>query len=420
RAARRRLVPLRPALVRGGPLERTPALGREDLPLLPAALVGGAGRQGRALHHGPAAAPVLLHGHRGRAAGRGSGQPQRAAHVELSRRRRRAVLEGLRGPRVRPPARPGGAAGAGRRDAPPGARAARRSGRRARPLRRALRGLDARSLRRLLAFLERADASGAGDPAHAPAGAGRQPLHLRRSVVDRPGMGPGRAADRRTHAAGEVRASPAGMALRRRLPRSLAERSVDDVRPAAAHRSARRGPPYENLEPNREMRMKKIATFVLATGVLVAPSFAQDPPNHIMLTAEDIKWSPAPASLPPGALWSVSLGDPGREGLHVIHFKFPAGYIIPPHFHPVDENIIVLSGTYAMGMGQHFDVGALKSLPAGSFEVMPRGQAHFVMAKTETIIVRPTVGVWGVSYVDPKDDHRNKKCRVLPAADCGG
>jgi hypothetical protein len=33
----------------------------------------------------------------------------------------------------------------------------------------------------------------------------------------------------------------------------------------------------------------------------------------------------------------------------------PAGYKIPPHWHPTDENVTVLSGTLGAGMGDKFD-----------------------------------------------------------------
>lgn len=48
-------------------------------------------------------------------------------------------------------------------------------------------------------------------------------------------------------------------------------------------------------------------------------------------------------------------GDPSRASLpFVIRGKFPDGYRVPPHWHPTDENIVVLSGSFSVGTGDAF------------------------------------------------------------------
>src|SRR5262245_13356678 len=45
-------------------------------------------------------------------------------------------------------------------------------------------------------------------------------------------------------------------------------------------------------------------------------------------------------------------GDPAKSGgLYVIRIHAEAGYIIMPHTHPEDENIVVVKGSWAVGMG---------------------------------------------------------------------
>ena len=41
---------------------------------------------------------------------------------------------------------------------------------------------------------------------------------------------------------------------------------------------------------------------------------------------------------------AVVSGDPGKSGPFVIRAKFPANYTVPPHHHPGDEMVRVLSG----------------------------------------------------------------------------
>ena len=55
-----------------------------------------------------------------------------------------------------------------------------------------------------------------------------------------------------------------------------------------------------------------------------------------------------------------------------------------PPVHPVlDENVTVLSGSFAMGMGDKLDATKTKAFPAGSFLVMPGKMNHFAVAKAE-------------------------------------
>src|SRR5262245_3228339 len=91
---------------------------------------------------------------------------------------------------------------------------------------------------------------------------------------------------------------------------------------------------------HRRLSMK-IALPTLIAAVAVAGIAFTTPANtmegHTSLAPQDIKWGPAPAMLPPGAEAAVLFGDPSKEGLFVLRLKFPKGYRVPPHKHPVDE-----------------------------------------------------------------------------------
>src|ERR687898_301707 len=49
-------------------------------------------------------------------------------------------------------------------------------------------------------------------------------------------------------------------------------------------------------------------------------------PHHVTMAATDIKWGPAPPSLPPGAQMGVLNGDPSKAEPFVMRAKFPDGY----------------------------------------------------------------------------------------------
>jgi hypothetical protein len=162
--------------------------------------------------------------------------------------------------------------------------------------------------------------------------------------------------------------------------------------------------------------------FAAAAAIAAGTASAQTPPKartaakpaaatkHVMVAPSDVKWGPGPPSLPPGAQMAVLDGDPGKAGLpFVIRAKLPDGYKVAPHWHPTDENVVVLSGTFVVGTGDKFDEKAMTSLPTGSFVRMPKLMHHSAMAKGETVIQVHGVGPFAVTYVDPKDDPRKKK-----------
>ena len=131
--------------------------------------------------------------------------------------------------------------------------------------------------------------------------------------------------------------------------------------------------------------------------------------DHIMVMPTDIKWSAAPPSLPPGAQVSVIEGDPSKEGLFTMRIKLPANYKIMPHSHPADEHITVIEGSFYMGTSEKYDEKVAREIPAGGFAVMNTGTRHFAFTKNGCVIQLHCKGPWGVNYVNPADDPRNKK-----------
>src|SRR5215475_15944858 len=149
-----------------------------------------------------------------------------------------------------------------------------------------------------------------------------------------------------------------------------------------------------------------IAVVAVAGVAFTTPADTME--GRTSVSPQDIKWAPAPAMLPPGAEAAVLFGDPSKEGYFVLRLKFPAGYSVAPHTHPVDEVVTVISGTFYKGMGKTADRRKAQPLPAGSFFALPPGVAHYVFMHEETVIQISTKGPWGLTYVNPKDDPREK------------
>ena len=131
--------------------------------------------------------------------------------------------------------------------------------------------------------------------------------------------------------------------------------------------------------------------------------------GHVVVPLGETKWGPAPPSLPPGAELAILEGDPRPKGTtYTIRVKLPDGYKVPPHWHPVDENVTVLKGTLILGRGEKFSPKDAMELTVGTFSHMPKEMRHFAQAKGETILQVHGVGPFEVHYVNPEDDPRKK------------
>ena len=149
-----------------------------------------------------------------------------------------------------------------------------------------------------------------------------------------------------------------------------------------------------------------VLAFAAALAAGAPPASAAD--DHKVLMPQDIKWSPGPPSLPKGAEMAVLFGDPGKDGLFAMRLKFPSGYQIPPHSHPKPEVVTVISGTFRIGMGESAEPSKAQALPAGGLFAFPAGMTHFASAEGDTVVQLNSTGPWSVTYVNPKDDPRQK------------
>ena len=141
------------------------------------------------------------------------------------------------------------------------------------------------------------------------------------------------------------------------------------------------------------------------------PAIAAEPPAaHLMLRPDAIKWQPFPPGVP-GTTFAVLSGDPEKPGPFVVRIKSPAGAKIPPHWHPSDEHVTVVTGTLALGMGETFDRKALRALPAGSYAFLPHDMRHFGRSQTATVVQVHGMGPFQMFFVNPADDPRNKASR---------
>lgn len=131
--------------------------------------------------------------------------------------------------------------------------------------------------------------------------------------------------------------------------------------------------------------------------------------THAMIAASALTWGDAPPGLPAGARAAVVSGDPSQAQPYVLRVQLPANYRIAPHWHPTTDNITVLSGTVALGMGEKFDESTMQDVATGGFALVPAEMRHFFMSKTAATIQIHGMGPFGITYINPADDPRTKK-----------
>ena len=105
---------------------------------------------------------------------------------------------------------------------------------------------------------------------------------------------------------------------------------------------------------------------------------------------------------------AVIQGDPMKAGqTYTLRLSCTDGLKIAPHWHPTTENVTVIKGGAAVGMGSKWDNAALKDVPAGGFFSAGPRMRHFAQCKGDTILQVHGIAPFLVNFVSP--DEKSKK-----------
>ena len=148
--------------------------------------------------------------------------------------------------------------------------------------------------------------------------------------------------------------------------------------------------------------MRKLLILTLSTALAAAATTGAQ--------AKGPKWMAGPPGLPAGSTFRVVSGDPGKAGMFTIHARLPANYVVPPHKHPTDEKVGVVSGgPFTYGMGDKIDRSAAGSIEKGYRVTLGADMNHWASTgDTPTTIYVTAMGPFAITYANPKDDPRNK------------
>jgi hypothetical protein len=131
--------------------------------------------------------------------------------------------------------------------------------------------------------------------------------------------------------------------------------------------------------------------------------------THFIVASSDVKWTDPPTGVSRGTP-SVDAGSPLRYALiegdplksgepFTIRLGCDDGYKAAPHWHPTDENVVVLKGTFLLGTGDTFDPSGMQEISAGGYGYMSRRMHHFGQCKGDTDILVYGVGPFQINWI---------------------
>lgn len=159
---------------------------------------------------------------------------------------------------------------------------------------------------------------------------------------------------------------------------------------------------WGHQEAEKKTAAKKPAATAEGSATSGKPGAKAQMAEPFIGTPDKIKW----VQYSPGVEFGAVHGNCDKPGAPcVFQLRFADGGKFPPHWHPVDEHVTVISGTFMAGMGDSYDESKMVTLPAGSYVMMPRMMHHFAGAKGGAALVQVHgVGPFKINYVNAADD----------------
>src|SRR6202165_3588626 len=154
----------------------------------------------------------------------------------------------------------------------------------------------------------------------------------------------------------------------------------------------------------KKIRVESVCLALIGAAVLAVVGYSQEkkdsPMSPKIMHFGDLKWTP----IMKGCDLATVAGDPSAEGTpFVVRLRCVDGAKIPAHWHPTDENVTVLKGTFLVGMGETFVETKLTTMNVGNFVTMPKEMRHFATCKGETIVQVHGAGPFKVNWVNPSE-----------------
>jgi len=146
------------------------------------------------------------------------------------------------------------------------------------------------------------------------------------------------------------------------------------------------------------MKTSRLLVVGALAGAAAAVAFAQA--NVVQFMPGEIKWASAPPGVTKDAQAAVLAGPLDKPVPYTQRVRLAPGGMITPHTHPDARYTTVLSGELTVGLGEAVDAARETRYPAGSFVVMPGGQAHYSLAKNGEVVYQESgYGPTGTNFL---------------------
>ena len=154
----------------------------------------------------------------------------------------------------------------------------------------------------------------------------------------------------------------------------------------------------------RKIRLGSVCAALIGIAAVATAAYSQEKKEgaeaHKIVHFGDLKWTP----IIKGCDLAPVSGDSSAEGApFVLRIRCADGIKLPAHWHPTDEHLTVLKGTFLVGMGESFDEAKLQTMNVGNFLTMPKEMRHFGLCKGETIVQVHGAGPFKVNWVNPSE-----------------
>ncbi len=154
----------------------------------------------------------------------------------------------------------------------------------------------------------------------------------------------------------------------------------------------------------RKIRLGSVCVALIGIAAVATAVYSQEKKEgaeaHKIVHFGDLKWTP----IIKGCDLAPVSGDSNAEGApFVLRIRCADGIKLPAHWHPTDEHLTVLKGTFLVGMGESFDEAKLQTMNVGNFLTMPKEMRHFGLCKGETIVQVHGAGPFKVNWVNPSE-----------------
>jgi quercetin dioxygenase-like cupin family protein len=107
---------------------------------------------------------------------------------------------------------------------------------------------------------------------------------------------------------------------------------------------------------------------------------------------------------------AILQGNPmAPKSSYTVRLSGTDGTKIAPHWHPTTENVTVIKGAFAVGMGAKWNNAAMKEIPTGGFISAPAEMRHYGQCKGDCVVQVSGIGPFLVNFVGPDDSGPAKR-----------